>query len=337
MPELIRATHRVTNLIGSLGRISEPTLTAFAGFLIARFPIEIGSLFLPDAKDIKSVSIEESGEKFERYDIVVESLSAIVLVEGKLAFEQQEKQVLKYLATKKKVVKGKKLCFVALDRGSFRTQTWLKDVARHSGVSCWGVTWTQFHERLSAVKRRSSLREKDPVGWAVASELIEFMEEQQMVRKNTKEVYVRDMSGESIELFFKHHIYRWQPQYLRSADGNAYFAPYFTGKAPSYFERESLIRVERGISWMAPIRDLAIIKKKEVESYLRSNGHSSYREAAKQIRSESRQNEILVLLLGDPFLVFLTPVSKKKLAIRGTMGSRSFSFEDLFRAAGKGD
>ena len=284
------------------------------------------------------MSIEENGENFERYDIVVESLSAIVLVEGKLGFEQQENQVLKYLAAKKKVVKGKKLCFVALDRGSFRTQTWLKDLARQSGVSCRWVTWTQIHERLSAVqRRRSSLLEKDAVGWAIASELKEYMEEQQMVRKNSKEVYVRDMSGESIELFFKHHIYRCQPQFLRSADGNAYFAPYFTGKAPSYFERESLIRVERGISWMAPIRDLEIIKKKEVESYLRSHEHSSYREAAKQIRSQSSQNENLVLLLGDPFLVFLTPVSKKKLAIRGTMGSRSFSFEDLFRAAGKGD
>lgn len=116
-----------------------------------------------------------------------------------------------------------------------------------------------------------------------------------------------------------------------------YFAPYFTGRAPQDFAERSMIKIEKGISWIAPILDIQILKRNEIANYLRTKGHPKYKEAAKEIFKESSSKELMILLLNDPLLAFLTPISKKKLGLYGPMGSQCFTFQDFFQATTKGD
>ena len=158
-----------------------------------------------------------------------------------------------------------------------------------------------------------------------------------MSNQDRKEVYVRDLSGDSMELFFKYKIYKSDVKFYNSAQGNLYFAPYFTSSAPKDFAERSMIKIERGISWLAPILDIHNVKRNEIKEYLKFKKHPDYLGATKEIFNETKSKEMLIFLLGEPFLAFLTPVSKNKLGIKGSMGSRIFTFKELFEAAGKGD
>ncbi len=157
-----------------------------------------------------------------------------------------------------------------------------------------------------------------------------------MAEINQKEIYVRDMSGDSINLFFKYHIYKCQKRFFRSANGNLYFAPYFTGKAHHYFEEQS-IKGKKGITWVAAVKHVEVIKKKNILKFLKINKWENFKEAAREFKKQTRhsENELIVMLLGEPFQVFLKPVEKSKLNQFGPMGSKSFTFEELFTAAGK--
>jgi len=154
--------------------------------------------------------------------------------------------------------------------------------------------------------------------------------------ENHKEIYVRDMSGSSLQLFFRHHIYKCQPQFVKSAQGTLYFAPHFTGKAPRFMEERSLLSFSPGISYIARIKDRRVVRRTELAAYLRASHWPNFREAAQEILRHHQKRDVLVLLLDNPQLLFLTPVSKKKLGVHGHFSSQRYTLQRLLEAARQG-
>ncbi|MEK6795720.1 MAG: hypothetical protein AABZ39_13145 [Spirochaetota bacterium] len=293
----------------------------------------IGRLFSSEIDTTNAtIVIEEVQNDASRHDIVLDLPSGKVIIEAKFNFSQNALQIKKYL---KAFDQRRPVSLVLIDRGSFHVNSWLHELPASYRKRITFVTWTIIHKALS--KLMLSRNEKhDRTALRIAEELISYMEAEGMVRNN-REIYVRDLSGDSIALFFKYHIYKSQPKFFKSAEGNRYFAPYFTGKAPDYFTKQSLIRVEPGISWMAPIKEIDVVTKPKFLTYLKYHNHHDPKGATREIMNETPSKELILLTLGEPFLAFLTPISKKKLGIKGSMGSRNFTFEDLYRAASKGD
>lgn len=166
-----------------------------------------------------------------------------------------------------------------------------------------------------------------------------------MTTEPQPEIYLRDVSShESVELFFRHCIYKSQPEFFRSARSNLYFAPYFTRITADEISHHNLVPVGEGISFVAKIKLVQVVETRALRDFLRANDVENPREAERLIRADfhgDRRREALVLLLGRPRLMFLSPVTKRKLAgldldlkfTAGSMGSRSCSFDDLLAAA----
>jgi len=334
MGRLLRARYPVTNLFSTFGRSRETTITAGLAYLIHYFPTHIGRLFSHtiDGSNAEIVIEEFQGDS-NRHDIVIDTPQERTVIEAKFNFSQNPKQISKYLRS---FGKRSAVNLVLIDRGSFHVNAWLQELPSSYKRRIRHVTWDSIYLALVKLMRSRDTR-FDKTALCIAQELINYMEDEEMTRTNNREIYARELSGDSIALFFKYHIYKSQPQYFRSAEGNKYFAPYFTRNAPEYFTRESLIHVEPGISWMAPIKNMDVVKKPKFHSYLKFHNHPDPTGAVREIQNETSAKELLLLTLGEPFLAFLTPISKNKLNIKGQMGSRNFTFEDFYRAASKGD
>ena len=72
--------------------------------------------------------------------------------------------------------------------------------------------------------------------------------------------------------------------------------------------------------------------------FLKDLGHPSAKEAANLIRKNHPDKQVLIMTLGEPRLMFISPVTKAKLSKqlpfgRGAMGSRSCTFDDLLAAS----
>ena len=147
------------------------------------------------------------------------------------------------------------------------------------------------------------------------------------------DIYLWDLSGRSVELFFKHHIYKCQPMFLNSARRATYFAPIFTSKAPKDIEEKSLISIGLGVSFIARIQDCRLVERKQIEDHLKSYGRDNVSNVAQEIRSQSKLKQVLILLLGKPQQLFMTPVTKKQLGIHGMTGSITKSLDWLLEAA----
>lgn len=334
--EIRKGKNLVSNIFGVISDLKETNLTASLGYLIGSFPEFFSSKLLSNCASILSVDIEKATKDNDRFDIVLNCLDQIVVIEAKIGINQNSQQINRYIKNLRASGK-KKVKFFILDKGSFNAHTWLKDLVKktYGRVEIEFLTREYIHSLITELLRSKRAIKVNRGAYHTAQDFNIYLEEEGMVKIIRKEVYTRDVSGHSIDLFFKHQIYKCQPKFYKSASGNAYFAPYFTGRAPKDFLERSLIRIEEGISWISPIIDTQLIKRNEVKDYLKAKLHPDHAEAAKNSLSLHKESEMTILLLGKPFLVFLTPISKKKLGLNGAMGSRSLSFEELFQAAGK--
>lgn len=325
---LFRNSKSVNNLFSALGDLRETTLTACLGYLISEYPESFGSLFVPKGHSIQRVIVEHHDNDTDRYDVVIVCDKSSVTLEAKLGFRQQSKQVDRYLNNLKK-----KSGLQLLDQGSHDACTWVRTLKGPKPI-----TWADACAHLEKTIRTKAAQ-RNEAAWGVAQEFIKYLEANRMSNSMDREIYVRDMSGDSISLLFQHKIYKCQPKFYSSAVGNRYFAPYFTTKAPGDFSQVSMIRIEKGISWIFPIKKIELVKNSEVIPLLRKDGRSNPKEIAKKIlRGHSRlHKEVLIFFLEDPFMAFMTPISKTKLGLTGAMGSRNFTFRTLFSAAGRGE
>lgn len=335
--EIRKGRNLVSNIFGAISCVKETNLTACLGYLIASFPEYFSKKFLQKKKStILSVYIEEANDHRDRFDIVLNCIDEVVVIEAKIGLNQTERQISRYLKHLKSS-KAARVRFFILDKGSFDSHVWLKELSREfSGrVEIGFLTWEHVYKTVKTLLLSKRLEKDNPRAFYLAQEFNDHLEEAGMVQVIRKEIYTKDVSGHSIDLFFRHRIYKCQPKFYNSASGNAYFAPYFTGRAPLDFEARSMIKIKEGISWIAPILDTQVIARRDVKDFLKSKSHPNYLEAAKQALHLHKENEMTILLLGEPFLAFLTPISKKKIGLTGAMGSKSLTFKDLFQAAGK--
>ncbi|MBX7148737.1 hypothetical protein K1X76_06585 [bacterium] len=314
-----------------LGNVKETRLTACLAYLIALYPKHIGKLFTPPQETIQKISVEIKENETDRYDIVIETNFSLIILEAKLGLNQLSQQITRYI---KNLKSKKKIILYLLDSGSHGANTWIRHLPKKTKQL--SILWSDVHAYLVDFLKTKTAKQ-NTIGWALAQEFLKHLEANAMTAQNTKEVYVRDISGESISMLFKDRIYRCQPQFYASALGNRYFAPYFTTNAPQDFSKNSLIRIEKGISWMFPIKEMQKIRTKDVKSFLKEQKHPHYNEVGKKAVKGHAYEDILVFILGEPFLVFPTPIPKNKLKIKGAMGSRTFTFETLFGAARRGE
>ena len=335
---LLRGEISISNFFSAVSNLKETNLTAYIAYLLSIFPEYLGKLFLDRREKIEEIKIEQITENKERYDIVLVTYKKLIIIEAKLGFRQSEKQISKYIGNLINLNKKRAVLYL-LDYGSYKASSWVRSVANRlpSRLGLKFMTWSEIHNQLDQLLKYKKAKDINESGYFIAKELKDFMEVNGMSNQKRKEVYVRDLSGHSMELFFKYRIYKSQPEFYNSAQGNLYFAPYFTRKAPKDFAGRSMIKIEKGISWIAPILDIQHLKINEISEYLKSKGHPKFKEATKEMFKETSRKELLIFLLGEPFLGFLTPISKTKLGVHGAMGSRSFTFRELFEAAAKGD
>lgn len=332
-----RAGLPITNIFSALGDFKETRLTAALAYVIARFPQRFMSTFKIQRQDrINDVEIEHVS-KDNRFDISIKTNNKIIIIEAKVDFDQNKSQVKRYARHLKKEHKLP-IQIVLLDKGSFASITWKNEVNKFLGrrVKLDFVTWHQIHTTLKSILISNRLKKQDIIGFALAEELKNYLEVGGMNSDERKEVYTRDLSGESMVLFFRHHIYISDPKFFGSAKGNLYFAPYFTWKARQDADKY-MLDIAEGISYIAPILDTRVLRRNEVKEYLISQDHPNPKEAAKMVLQQTKRGEIMILRLGKPVKLFLTPITKRKLgAGTGMMPSRSFTFAKLLEAASLG-
>ena len=237
--QLRRGKELVTDIFSAIGDLRETRLTAALGFLIAKAPHAFGRLFLDKASYVEEVRIEEPEDR-SRYDVVIRTSTKLVIVEAKVGYLQAPSQIRRYVRALRKQ-EGKKTYLYLLDQGSERLQTEI-DQIRKEFPNCfvYPKTWSEIGAVIQRECRSRKLQKMAPQVVAIAQELVKHLKENQMAESNGKEIYIRQLSGDSLELFFRYQIYKCQSKFAKSALQHLYFAPLFTARAPNDFAEPDL-------------------------------------------------------------------------------------------------
>ena len=336
---LSRAHREVGSFLSVLGSLRETRLTAVLGFLVSRFPEEFGLLlgFRPLPAD--EISVEET-DGGERYDVLVRQSGETHIIEGKIGPAQRVDQLVRYIKSIRRS-HGRRPALTVVDDGSEFRQSRQRAFQKveQQVKSLRFVTWSQVAAVCSviATKRRNQIA--DPVGVAIAGEMATHLKENNMTTETQPEIYLRDVSDTySVQLYFRHNVYKCQSKFYKSAQRNLYFAPYFTRKMADAISQDNLVPIGEGVSFVSRIGMVQVIEKLDVLDYLKASKHPTPKEAAELIRKNHRAREVLLMTLGAPRLMFVSPVTKAKLTRvipfgTGAMGSRSCSFDDLLAAS----
>lgn len=339
---LMRAGQPVESFLSCLGSLRETRLTATLAYLTSRFPEEFLPFFRGNSGTAYSVSIEET-EAGDRYDIIVKDGKIPIIFEGKVGLRQNPKQLLRYIRTiRNKYKRRPKL--VIIDIGSQAAQslgTGFDNLASKIHGKPHFRTWTQVARICRKIIKAKASFKKERVAAAIAEDLLNHLEENQMTTNERPEVYLRELSSESsVRLYFRHGIYKSDSKYMRSAQGNLYFAPYFTRPAADRLSSANLVPIGKGISFISRIKEIQVVPKKDMLKFLKSRKDIEDPKSAYKLMRGHR-HELMLLILGKPYLAFVSPVTKKKLGkvethqrfVQGALGSRSCTFEELLAAS----
>ncbi len=334
--QLRRGKEGISDLFSALGDLRETRLTAVLGYLIAKAPNAFGPLFLDRLARIDEILIEEP-EDSSRYDLVIRTAKKLVIVEAKVGYLQAPLQIRRYVQNLRKKGSQKDISLYLLDRGSDRLQTEIEQIKKEfPNCQVYPKRWTDVADAIDQECRSKKLQKALPEVIAIAQELVKHLKEYQMAQSAMKEVYIRQLSGDSLELFFRYQVYKCQSKFAKSALQHLYFAPLFTARAPKDFAERSMLPIERGLSYVARIEQGRVVRRNQVLEYLKSSGHRSSKEAASEILRQTRSKEFLVLLLGEIFQLFQTPLSSRKLGVKGMLSQKTMTFGELFAAARTG-
>ncbi|MEK7466360.1 MAG: hypothetical protein AAB074_03005 [Planctomycetota bacterium] len=339
---VFRADKQVTSFLSALGSVRETRLTAALGFLCGRFPEALlPALGLRNHRQYQ-VRVEETDEG-DRFDLLFDSERDPVVLEGKLGLRQRFDQLEDYVRSVRKKY-GRRPGLVIVDDGSWHAQG-LSDLSRTLARQVKWLkrrTWDDIAAACSRIRGLRSPAKADPVGYGIACDLLTHLEAEGMTKNESKEIYTRDVSDpESATMFFRHQIWTCQPRFLNSAQGNLYFAPYFTARAQWALKEITVVPFGEGISYLARIEQIQVVPMSDLRPFLRANGVDAYLRVSELVRRYMGGKETLVMLLGPPYLVFPAPVTKDQLSraeiknrfTAGTMGSRSLTLEELLAAS----
>lgn len=341
MIPLKRTGQSVDSFLSSLGGLKETRLTATLGYLISRFPAEFEAFLGSKVGPASFISVEETSEG-DRYDVLVAGGKIPVIIEGKIGLRQSPDQLLRYI----KSVRAKYKCrpgLIVIDVGSHTAQSLSEDfkpVTRQVSGTILRRTWTEVAKICRTIVSMHRSFRDDRIAAAIAEDFVNHLEENQMTNDERPEVYMRELSTErTIRLFFKHGMYTSNPKYMKSAQGNLYFAPYFTRATADKISGSNLVPVPEGISYVSRITEMQVVPKHQMLKYLKARKDISNPTEVRTLMRGHKEKDILLLFLGKPHRAFSSPVTKDKLrrsgypAGKGAMGSRSCTFEDLFAAS----
>jgi len=336
---LTRANEEVSSFLSVLGGLRETRLTAVLGFLVTRFPVEFGELLGFQPSPLDHVSVEETDEG-DRYDVLVRHSGGLHLIEGKLGAAQRLDQLLRYIQSKRRNHRAK-LSLTVVDDGSESSQSRQRayDPIRKQVSNLRFVRWADVAKVCQAILRRKRSFHQDRVGAVIAQEFLLHLQDHHMTHERHPEIYLRDVgTRDSVELFFRHQIYKCQASFHNSARHNLYFAPYFTRQMADAIRQTNLVPVGEGISFVSQVESVVVIDTRDVQDYLKEVKHSNFKEVAQLIRKNHKEKQVLLMRLGPPRLMFASPVTKTKLNRQGgfglgAMGSRSITFDRLLEAA----
>ena len=334
---LTRGNEDVGSFLSVLGTLRETRLTAVLGYLVSRFPGEFGPLLGYRHLPADEVSVEEF-DNGDRYDVLIRQSGECHIIEGKVGSTQNVNQLLRYICSRRRT---RKPSLTVVDEGSeFRqAQQRAFQQVRRRVKQLRFVTWTEVAAVCLAIAKKRRNFTTDPTVAVIANELASHLKENQMTTEPLPEIYLRDVSDiNSVQLYFRHHIYKCQTKFYNSARRNLYFAPYFTHRMAEKISADNLVPVGEGISFVSRVEKVQVIETREVQAYLKSDGHPKPKEAAEIIRKNHREREVLLMTLGEPRLMFVSPVTKAKLRNIipfgvGAMGSRSCTFDNLLAAS----
>jgi hypothetical protein len=337
---LTRSAQDVGSFLSALGSLRETRLTASLGFLVARFPMDFGPLLGLKITPADEIRIEET-DGGDRYDVLIRNSGQEHIIEGKLGPSQRIDQLLRYIKNRRRIGHPKPALTVVDDGSKFsqsRQQAFQR--VRKSVRSLRFVTWSEVAKVCHAITHKKKNLISDPLGTVVAQDLATHLKENNMTTEPHPEIYLRDVGDvPSVRLYFQHHIYKCQSKYYNSARGNLYLAPYFTGPTAERVSEVNLVPVGEGISFISRVNSVQVVAKKDVLQFLKERKHPNPKEASEIIRKSVRDKEIVLMLLGAPRLLFMSPVTKKKLKEKvggfglGAMGSRSCSLDQLLQAS----
>lgn len=330
---LFRGREITSNLFSALGELRETRLTAVLGYLISEAPHIFAPLFLNRGARIQEVKIEAS-EDSSRYDLVLQTQNQLLVVEAKVGYIQSPSQVRRYIRRLARNGTDKKVLLYLLDKGGERLQTEIQQIKKDfSGCDVRPKTWAEVSRFIDRVCQSKRFQHEHPKVAILAKELTEYLKENQMAPSKVKEIYIRQLSGDSLELFFKYHIYKCQHNFAKNALQHIYFAPLFTAKAPADFASRSMLPIEKGLSYIARILTGRVVKRNQVFDFLKASKHPNPRDATKEMLKQTKSKEFLILLLGQPHQLFHTPLSSKKLGVRGMVSQKSASLDELLVAS----
>jgi len=339
----MRAGQPVESFLSCLGSIRETRLTATLAYLVSRFPEEFLPLFLEKTGNASSVHVEET-EGGDRYDIIVKDGRHPIILEGKVGIRQNPRQLLRYVRTVQAIHKRRPK-LVIIDVGSKTAQSLGEDfrkLAQKLNKKPYFCTWDQVAKICRKIIRKKVSFKNERVAAAIAEDMLNHLEENQMTTNERPEVYLRELSSESsVRLYFRYGIYASDPKFLRSAQNNLYFAPYFTRRTADRLSGSNLVPIGEGISYVSRIKEIQVVPKKHILKFLKTIKTIEDPKTAFRLIRGHRQQEVMLLLLGKPYLAFIAPVTKKKLGkvdthqkfTQGTLGSRSCTLEELLAAS----
>ena len=336
---LTRANQDVGSVLSVLGSLRETRLTAVLGFLVSRFPEEFGPLMGFRALPADEISVEET-DAGERYDVLIRQSGETHIIEGKIGPTQRVDQLLRYVRSVRRA-RGRRPALTVVDDGSEFSQSRQRafQPVRREVRSLRFVKWSQVAEVCLRITGKRRLFKTDSTGAVIAREMATHLKENNMTTEAQPEIYLRDVSDtDSVQLYFRHHLYKCQSKFYNSARRNLYFAPYFTRQMADAISEDNLVPIGEGISFVSRVRKVQVIETRDALAYLKADGHPNPAEAAAIIRQSHRAPQVLLMTLGEPRLMFVSPVTKAKLSRviafgQGAMGSRSCAFDDLLAAS----
>ena len=336
---LTRANQDVGSFLSVLGSLRETRLTAVLGFLVSRFPEEFGPLLGFRHLPADEISVEET-DAGDRYDVLIRQSGETHIIEGKIGPTQRVDQLLRYVRSVRRT-RGRRPALTVVDDGSEFSQSRqsaFQQVNRQV-KSLRFVTWSQVAEVCHGISGKRRFFNADSMGTVIAREMATHLKENNMTTEAQPEIYLRDVSDTtSVQLYFRHNLYKCQTKFYNSARRNLYFAPYFTRKMANAISQDNLVPIGEGISFVSRVQKVQVIETRDVLAYLKANKHPKPKDAAEVIRQNHRAREVLLMALGEPRLMFVSPVTKAKLSRvipfgKGAMGSRSCTFDDLLAAS----
>lgn len=213
---------------------------------MTRFPTEFGELLGFRHSSLDEVSVEETHEG-DRYDVLIRQSGETHIIEGKIGPTQSVTQLLRYIQSVR-VKNGHKPALTVVDDGSeFRhSRDRAFEAVKRRVKALKFVAWTQVAAVCHDIVRKNRNHTTDPTGVVIAQEFAIHLKENHMTNDTQPEIYLRDVSStDSVQLYFRHRLYKCQSNFYNSARNNLYFAPYFTRQMADAIKADNLCRLAR--------------------------------------------------------------------------------------------